>query len=285
MTERLVLAFPGQGSHEDGMRDVVERRRPELLATLAAAAGDDAFDRAETSTAAAQPAIVCASIAHWHARGRPEADWVTGHSLGELTALVAARSLDEHDAVRLAARRGQLMQEASDAHPGCGMLAAKAPIDDVAPIAEEVGIAVGNHNAPNQVVLSGSAEQIDRARRSLKDAGIRSTRLRVAGAFHSQLMASAVEPFRAALAEVDFAPPACEVFSPIGVAPIEDPRRELPDSLLSPVRWLETVHALVERGARRFEEVGPGGVLTRLVDLSLPAPRYGGSTVFDRAAD
>jgi [acyl-carrier-protein] S-malonyltransferase len=83
---------------------------------------------------------------------------------------------------------------------------------------------------------------------------------------------------RAALAEVEFAPPACEVFSPISVSRMEDPQRELPDSLLSPVRWVETVHALVEQGAERFEEVGPGGVLTRLVDLSL-------SMVFDRAAD
>lgn len=275
---RLVLAFPGQGSHEEGMRDVVARHRPELLDTLAAAAGDDAFERAEASTAAAQPAIVCASIAHWHARGRPQADWATGHSLGELTALVAAGSLDEHDAVRLAARRGELMQEASDAHPGCGMLAAKAPIEDVAPVADEVGIAVGNHNAPNQVVLSGSEAQLDAARARLKEAGIRTTRLRVAGAFHSPLMESAVEPFRAALNEVDFAPPRCEVFSPISVAAMEDPRRELPDSLLSPVRWVETVRALAERGADRFEEVGPGVVLTRLVELSL-------SDVFDRAAD
>lgn len=275
---RLVLAFPGQGSHEEGMRDVVARRRPELLDTLAAVAGDDAFERAETSTAAAQPAIVCASIAHWHARGCPRAEWVTGHSLGELTALVAAGSLDEHDAIRLAARRGELMQRASDDHPGCGMLAAKAAIDDVAPLAAEVGIAVGNHNAPNQVVLSGSGEQLDSARARLKEAGIRSTRLHVAGAFHSPLMASAVEPLRAALAEVEFAPPDCVVFSPISVAPMEDPRRELPDSLLSPVRWVDTVLALAELGAERFEEVGPGGVLTRLIDLSL-------STVFDRAAD
>jgi [acyl-carrier-protein] S-malonyltransferase len=275
---RLALAFPGQGSQEEGMRDVVARRRPELLDTLATVAGDDAFERAETSTAAAQPAIVCASIAHWHARGCPRGEWVTGHSLGELTALVAAGSLDEHDAVRLAARRGELMQQASDDHPGCGMLAAKAPIDDVAPIAAECGVAVGNHNAPTQVVLSGSAAGLDEARVRLKEAGIRSTRLRVAGAFHSPLMASAVEPLRAALAEVEFAPPACVVFSPISVGPMEDPRRELPDSLLSPVRWVEAALALAELGAERFEEVGPGGVLTRLIDLSL-------STVFDRAAD
>ena len=275
---RLVLAFPGQGSHEEGMRDVVARRRPELLETLAAVAGDDAFERAASSTAAAQPAIVCASIAHWHARDRPIADWTIGHSLGELTALVAAGSLDEHDAIRLAARRGQLMQEASDAHPGCGMLAAKAGVDDVAAIAEECGVAVGNHNAPNQVVLSGSAAGLDTARARLKEVRIRSTRLNVAGAFHSPLMASAVEPLRAALAEVEFKPPSCTVFSPISVAPMEDPRRELPDSLLSPVRWVEAVQSLAEQGAERFEEIGPGGVLTRLIELSL-------STVFDRAAD
>jgi malonyl CoA-acyl carrier protein transacylase len=278
MAERVVLAFPGQGSHEEGMREVVERHRPALLDTLRSAAGDDAFDRAEASTAAAQPAIVCASIAHWHARGCPGADWVTGHSLGELTALVAAGSLDEHDAVRLAARRGELMQRASDEHPGCGMLAARAPIEEVEPVAEECGVAVGNHNSPTQVVLSGSADGLDRARERLKAAGIRSTRLRVAGAFHSPLMASAVEPFRAALEHVEFAPPRSVVFSPISVAPMEDPRRALPDSLLSPVRWVETVQALADEGAGRFEEVGPGGVLTRLIDATL-------STVFDRAAD
>jgi [acyl-carrier-protein] S-malonyltransferase len=269
---RVALAFPGQGSHEDGMRAMVERWRPELLDTLDAVVDGDAFAAAESSTAAAQPAIVCASIAYWHALGAPEAGYVVGHSLGELTALVAARSLDEHDAVRLAARRGALMQEASDAHPGCGMLAARAPLEDVEPIAAECGLALGNHNAPAQVVLSGGADGLEGARERLRAAGIRSTRLRVAGAFHSPLMQSAVEPFRAAVADVEFAPQRSVVYSPITVRPMVDPRRELPESLLSPVRFMGAVQALVAAGAERFVEVGPGGVLSRLIELTLTEP-------------
>jgi [acyl-carrier-protein] S-malonyltransferase len=275
---RVVLAFPGQGSQEDGLRELVERWRPELLDTLDAVVDGDAFAAAGSSTAAAQPAIVCASIARWRALGSPEAGYVVGHSLGEITALVAAGSLDEHDAIRLAARRGALMQEASDAHPGCGMLAARAALREVEPIADESGVAVGNHNAPTQVVLSGSAHGLDRARELLKAAGIRSTRLPVAGAFHSPLMESAVEPFRTAVEALELAPQRSVVYSPLTVRPMIDARRELPDSLLSPVRFMDTIRALADEGAERFVEVGPGRVLSKLIELSL-AP------VFDRARD
>jgi acyl transferase domain-containing protein len=152
------------------------------------------------------------------------------------------------------------------------MLAARGTIEEVEPTALECGLSVGNHNAPRQVVLSGGAHELECARERLKDAGIRTTRLRVAGAFHSPLMQSAVEPFRAALAEVDFAPQRSVVFSPITVRPMVDPRRELPDSLLSPVRWKDAVEALARADAQRFVEVGPGGVLSRLIELTLEEP-------------
>jgi [acyl-carrier-protein] S-malonyltransferase len=272
----VALVFPGQGSHENGMREEVEHWAPDLLETLARAAEGDVFAELESSTASAQPAVVCASIAYWQALGRPRAGFVVGHSLGELTALVAAGCLDGHDAIRLAARRGALMQAASDAHPGCGMLAVRAPLQEVEPIARDCGLVVGNHNAPSQIVLSGGPESLECARARLRGAGLRATPLRVAGAFHSPLMRSAVEPFRVALRHVELAPPRNVVYSAITAQPMTDPRRELPQSLVSRVRWVETIEALVGAGVQRFVEVGPGGVLSRLIDLTLgrtTAPR------------
>ncbi|HEX8075021.1 MAG TPA: ACP S-malonyltransferase [Thermoleophilaceae bacterium] len=269
---RVALVFPGQGSHEDGMRGVVAEWRPSLLETLAEATESDCFADAESSTAACQPAIVAVSIAYWHALGRPTAGFVTGHSLGELTALVAAGSLDEHDAVRLAARRGALMQAASDEHPGCGMMAVKAQLDEIEAIAHECGVVVGNHNGRRQVVLSGGAEELERARLRLREERVRCTVLRVAGAFHSPLMASAVEPFRAALREVRFREPRSVVFSGISARPMTDPASELADSLLHPVRWVETIEAIAGEGAERFVEVGPSQVLQRLVNAIVGSP-------------
>jgi malonyl CoA-acyl carrier protein transacylase len=127
------------------------------------------------------------------------------------------------------------------------------------------------------VVLSGGAEALERARGRLRQAGLRATPLRVAGAFHSPLMRSAVEPFRAALRRLELQPPCSVVYSAITAAPIVDPRHELPESLVSRVRWVETVEALVGAGVRRFVEVGPGTVLSRLIELTLgPATARGG---------
>jgi [acyl-carrier-protein] S-malonyltransferase len=274
---RVALVFPGQGSHEDGMRGVVEQWRPNLLETLAEVTDGDCFADAESSTAACQPAIVAVSIAYWHALGRPTAGYVTGHSLGELTALVAAGSLHEDDAVRLAARRGALMQAASDEHPGCGMMAVKAPLGEIEAIARECGVVVGNHNGHRQVVLSGGAEELERARLRLREQRVRCTVLRVAGAFHSPLMESAVEPFRQALREVRFAEPRSVVFSAIGCRPMTDPATELADSLLHPVRWVETIEAIAAHGATRFVEVGPSAVLQRLIDAIVRGAPAGGA--------
>jgi [acyl-carrier-protein] S-malonyltransferase len=282
---RAALVFPGQGSQEDGMRELVADWRPELLDVLEDAVDGDPFADAATSTAAAQPAILATSLAYWHAAGCPRAGFAVGHSLGELTALCVAGAMSEEDAVRLAAARGRFMQMASDEHPGCGMLAVKANADAVRDVASECGVTVANDNAPSQVVLSGSAEGLDCAAEMLRGMRIRSKRLPVAGAFHSPLMASAVEPFRAALARVEFAPTACVVYSAIACQPFRDPRSELADSLTSGVRWVETVERLAgEEGVDTFVEVGPGRALTRLIErLADRAPAREVETIHARA--
>jgi [acyl-carrier-protein] S-malonyltransferase len=263
------LLFPGQGSHVDGMRDRVERTRPDLLELAIEEVGDDPFERADESTRFAQPAIFCATVAALPL-DYGDVGWMAGHSLGEFAALVAAGSLAADDGVRLVALRGRLMDEAVGS--GDAMLAVIGPDASTAAseIALETGSFVANRNAPNQVVLSGSEQTIESASRVARSRGLRVIQLPVRGAFHSPLMASAAVPFHDALAAVEFLPPRVTVLSSITAEPFDDIRRSLADAFTHPVRWDETLEALAARGAKRFMEVGPGNVLTGLVRRTLP---------------
>src|SRR5947199_9179936 len=106
------ILFPGQGSQTPEMRETVAEVRPDLLSLAEQIVGEDPFPRAEQGTKFAQPAIFCASLAGWEALGRPSGDFMAGHSLGEVAALVAAGRLRERDGLELVARRGRLMQAA-----------------------------------------------------------------------------------------------------------------------------------------------------------------------------
>ena len=108
---RHALLFPGQGSHTPDMHETVERNRPDLLAAARRIVAPDLYERLGEGTHIAQPAIFCASLAGWKALGRPSAAYMAGHSLGELSALVAAGSIRDEDALELVALRGRLMQE------------------------------------------------------------------------------------------------------------------------------------------------------------------------------
>ncbi len=263
------LLFPGQGSQTDDMRELVARACPELLEQAADRLGVDPFERVDQGTAYAQPALYCASLAGWTAAGRPDAEFMAGHSLGELAALVAAGSLDASDGLSLALTRGQVMQEAAESGPGGGMLAVLGEEEPTRAVAERLGLTVANDNAPGQLVLSGSEEALAAARAELKGAGLRTIRLRVQGAFHSPAMESAVPAFRAALDDVEFAPPRTPVMSSTTARPFDDIRRRLAEALIRPVRWREALVALYDAGARRFVETGPGSVLTGLVRRTL----------------
>jgi [acyl-carrier-protein] S-malonyltransferase len=252
--------FPGQGSHTPEMRELVARRAPELLDRVTELVGEDPFARVEENTRFAQPAIFCASLAGWDALDlHPSA--AAGHSLGELAALTAAGVLKRDDALELVVLRGRLMGEARN---GSMLALVGASLEDAEAIAREGGVVVANDNAPGQVVLSGSLDALDRTEQVASERGTRVIRLDVAGAFHSPAMAPAVEPFRAALDEVEIAEPAFPVFSCASAAPFSEVRAELADALTSPVRWRETVIAMHEAGAPSFVEVGPGKVLARM---------------------
>jgi [acyl-carrier-protein] S-malonyltransferase len=265
---RTAIVFPGQGSLSAGMRELVERNRPDLLELAAAAVGEDPFDRLGEDTRFDQPAIFCASLAGFEALGRSEPDFLAGHSLGEIAALVASGALAESDGVTLVAERGRLMAEAGDAAGG-GMLAVRAARADAQPFARRNGLVVANDNAPDQVVLSGPGDGLMTAEREARELGIRAKRLAVAGAFHSPAMEPALEPFRALLEQIEFARPQVPVFSCVSAEPFGDPRRRLAEALVSPVRWLEVMRKLKSAGVVRIVETGPGRVLAGLVRRSL----------------
>jgi malonyl CoA-acyl carrier protein transacylase len=265
---QLALLFPGQGSQTADMREAVERHRPDLLELARSEVSDDLFERADEGTRWAQPAIFCAALAGYEVlRERYQADLMAGHSLGEITALVAAEAIDAVDGLRLVAERGRLMQEAR----GGGMIAVRVRGDrtPIEAVAEETGLTIANDNAPDQLVLSGSLEALDRGEALLGERKVRAKRLPVGGAFHSPLMEPAVAPFRAVVEQVEVREPRVPVLSCVSAAPFEDVREQLVAALTNPVRWTEVMGALQGLGATHFVETGPGRVLTNLVRKSL----------------
>jgi malonyl CoA-acyl carrier protein transacylase len=265
------ILFPGQGSQTRDMRDAVAEVRPDLLSLANEVVGEDPFPKAEAGTRFAQPAIFCASLAGWAALGRPSGNFMAGHSLGELAALVAAGSLNERDGLELVALRGRLMEQAGEHSGKGGMLAllGAGASDHAAELAASHGLAVANDNCPTQVVLSGQSAALPQAAAAAKKLGLRAMEVPVTGAFHSPMMASAVPEFAAALDQVEVRVPEVPVLSAVNAQPFDDVRRRLVDALTMPVRWRETMLALHQLGAERFIEVGPGRVLTGLLKRTL----------------
>ena len=264
---QLAMLFPGQGSQTADMRDAVESHRHDLMELARTEVSDDLFERAAEGTRWAQPAIFCAALAGYEVlRERYEADLMAGHSLGEITALVAADAIDAPDGLRLVAARGRLMQEAR----GGGMIAVRvrerAPVEEVA---AATGLTIANDNAPDQLVLSGALDALDRAEELLRERKVRAKRLPVGGAFHSPLMEPAVAPFREVVERIDFREPRVPVLSCVTAAPFEDVREQLVPALTHPVRWTDVMAALHDPGATPYVETGPGRVLTNLVRKSL----------------
>ncbi len=264
------LLFPGQGSQTRDMRDVVLEVSPELLERAVEAVGEDPFERVADGTRFAQPALYCASMALWMRAGSPEPQVVAGHSLGEVGALVAGGGISIEDGLWLAARRGRVMEDVAASQPSGGMLALLGDEDATRRIAAAHDLTVANDNAPGQLVVSGRADELDRAVEDAKGERLKAMPLAVRGAFHTEAMAPALPEFREALEAIAVRQPKVPVYSSVTARPFEDVRGELAAALVRPVRWRETLHTLRDRGVERFVEVGPGKVLKGLVRRTLP---------------
>ncbi|MDC8012904.1 type I polyketide synthase [Tahibacter soli] len=269
----LALLFPGQGSQYAGMGAAAAMQFDAARAVWDRAADlrihDVAFGRstdALTHTENAQPALGLASIALLAVLRElgVEGAMTAGHSFGEIVALHAAGVVDEADALRIARRRGELMRDA--AASGSGAMCALACSIERARALIGPSLAIANHNAPEQVVVSGPLEAIA----ALETQGIAAKRLPVAAAFHSAQVEPACAPFGAFLAGIDFAAPRVPVYANAHAAPYDgDVGTILAQQIAQPVRFVETIDAMYAAGARCFVEVGPGTVLKGLVGAIL----------------
>ncbi len=198
---------------------------------------------------------------------------MAGLSLGEYTALYASGAIDFETALRLVTRRGEAMQSAAERQPSsmlCVLGIDEAQATELCNAAANAEpLTCANFNCPGQVVLSGGVEACLRAADLAEQFGASGTvALNVAGAFHSEFMAPAAESLSEALAEVSFAPPRVPVVSNVDAQPHAETGRiaeKLLAQLVSPVRWSESMEALLAGGVERFFEIGPGRVLTGLM--------------------
>ena len=197
-------------------------------------------------------------------------DMVAGHSLGELSALVANKTLSFKDGLRLVSKRALAMQAACEAVPST--MAAILGLDDevVEKVCAEIdGVVVAaNYNCPGQLVISGAIPAVEEACAKLTEAGARRALiLPVGGAFHSPLMQPAREELAAAIEATTFSQPTCPVYQNVVASAVTDPaeiQKNLMAQLTAPVRWTQTMHAMIADGATEVIEVGPGNVLQGL---------------------
>ena len=268
--------FPGQGVQEPEHERLVRELAPDLLDIALDQVGANPFPRCGESTRFAQPAIVLASLAAWRRLDARDAAAFAGHSLGELSALAAAGAITETAAVRLAIVRGELMAQAAEHRPGGTMLAVLGDTPEQAlRLAEDHHLVLANDNAPGQLVLAGSQDDVDAARREARGRGLRALELDVAGAFHSPQMQPAAQALTEELGAVVWTEPRAPVFSGLTATPFKDPIHELAAAVVAPVRWRELLLALRDSGVQRFVDAGPGDVLSRLVDRTFKEPPNG----------
>lgn len=274
--------FPGQGAQFVGMGKDIYEQSPVAKALFEQANDilgfritDIMFEgtkEALTQTNVTQPAVFLHSVAVALAATDFAPDMVAGHSLGEFSALVANKTLDFQDALRLVAKRADAMQKACEVTPTT--MAAVLGLDDevveriCVEITEEIVVAA-NYNCPGQLVISGSLKGIEIATEKLKAAGAkRVLGLAVGGAFHSPFMEPAREELAAAIQATTFHTPIAPIYQNINAEPSTDIqviKANLIAQLTGPVKWTQIVQNMAKDGATHFIESGPGKVLQGLV--------------------
>ena len=274
------FVFPGQGAQFSGMgkdlydfSELARKRFKSANDILGFNIGEIMFHGTIDElkqTKVTQPAIFLHSVILAEVLGNMNPDMVAGHSLGEFSALVVAGGLSFEDGLRLVSARANAMQSACEAHPSTMAAVLGLENNTVEQICDQTdGVVVAaNYNCPGQIVISGEIAAVELACETLKEAGARRALiLPVGGAFHSPIMESAREKLEKAIENTDIQPLSCPIFQNVSASAEVDVariRRNLIDQLTAPVKWTQTMEAMIAFGATSVTEVGPGKVLQGL---------------------
>ena len=281
----VALIFPGQGAQAVGMGKEFYDGSAEAKAIFDQAQDtldndllDVIFNGPQeklTLTSYSQPAIVTFSVAALAALKESSKfqninpKFTAGLSLGEYSALIASGAFSFEDGIRLVERRGAFMEEACDINKGTMAAVIGFDKDKLKEICEQAGAQVANFNSPAQIVISGGIQEVEKACELIKEAGAKTViPLEVAGAFHSSLMSSAVDKFKAELDKITINSLALPVVSNVKAIAETDPKAvadNLSKQIISSVLWEDSVRFMASQGITDFIEIGPGRVLKGLI--------------------
>ncbi len=286
--------FPGQGAQYPGMGKKLHEQFSSIKTLFEQANDILNFDITKImfegsaddlkQTKVTQPAIFIYSIAMVEAMGPAfQPHMLAGHSLGEFSALVAAKALSFNDGLTIVSARANAMQQACEAKPSTMAAVLSLENNMVEQICEQTpGIVVAaNYNCPGQLVISGEIEAVEKACESLKEAGAkRALILPVGGAFHSPLMESAKVSLTTAIENTKIQQPVCQIYQNYTALSTLEPetiKSNLINQLTAPVLWMQSIEQMIKDGAGTFTEMGPGKVLTglmRKIDRTVEAVKY-----------
>lgn len=283
----IACVFPGQGAQYVGMGKSLYEQSSEARRLFEQANEIVGFritdimfegtDEQLKMTKVTQPAVFIHSVVEFMMSEIRRPDMVAGHSLGEISALVACQCLSFEAALRLVMQRAVAMQHACEQTPSTMLAVLKFDVAKIEEICRSITddiVVAANYNCPEQVAISGTVEGVDKAVELLKKEGARRMLpLNVGGAFHSPLMKMAQDDLSEAIFQTEFHPPICPIYqncSATGTTDIAVIRDNLLNQLTNPVLWTQSVRAMAADGADEFVEFGPGSVLQGLVRRIVP---------------